>query len=288
MPTRLIRDGILTSFQVNRLSQGAELFYRRLMSVVDDYGRMEAHPAILLAKCYPLQSGRVTIQDVEKWLSECGELPSDDGGLRSSDGDPLPLVSQYEVKRKKYIQINNFCQRERSEKYPRPENPPSFDGELRQSAAYARASPPPSNTNTTPNGVLVETTVEAVVPLGNGNGMRWASDETFQPFVESYRATGRALVDSDFADAFYVWPKLDFTQKLAAIDGIRNFQGDAQFLKLPRKYLETQEWTRQKKAKEWKGSPLPTAAEVKASLLADDATEDAERIARRKAQGKPA
>ena len=38
MPSRVIRDGILESESVNALSWEAELFFRRLMSVVDDFG----------------------------------------------------------------------------------------------------------------------------------------------------------------------------------------------------------------------------------------------------------
>ncbi len=47
MPNRILREGILTSERVNLLSWEAEVFYRRLMSVVDDYGRFHAHPALL-------------------------------------------------------------------------------------------------------------------------------------------------------------------------------------------------------------------------------------------------
>ena len=43
MPSRIIRDGILTSERINALTERAELFYRRLMSVVDDYGRFPAN-----------------------------------------------------------------------------------------------------------------------------------------------------------------------------------------------------------------------------------------------------
>ena len=36
MPTRILRDGILTSERVNLLDWEAEVFYRRLLSVGDD------------------------------------------------------------------------------------------------------------------------------------------------------------------------------------------------------------------------------------------------------------
>ncbi len=71
MPTRLLREGILSSERVNRLSEGAEIFYRRLISVVDDYACYCASPTLLRASCYPLRIDRVTDADILGWLSEC-------------------------------------------------------------------------------------------------------------------------------------------------------------------------------------------------------------------------
>jgi len=71
MPTRIIRDGIITSENVNTLSDKAELFYRRLMSVADDYGRYYSHPSLLRAACYPLKLNSVSEKDVKQMLSEC-------------------------------------------------------------------------------------------------------------------------------------------------------------------------------------------------------------------------
>lgn len=70
MPGRYLRDGILTSAPVNSLSAHAELFYRRLMSVVDDFGRYYAAPTILRAACYPLQIDRVREADISRHLAE--------------------------------------------------------------------------------------------------------------------------------------------------------------------------------------------------------------------------
>lgn len=49
MPNRILREGILTSPNVARLGWAEEVFYRRLMSVVDDFGRYYARPALLSA-----------------------------------------------------------------------------------------------------------------------------------------------------------------------------------------------------------------------------------------------
>jgi hypothetical protein len=71
MPSRIIREGIITSERINALSERAELFYRRLMSVADDYGRYFAHPSILRANCFPLKLTTITEKQITSWLNEC-------------------------------------------------------------------------------------------------------------------------------------------------------------------------------------------------------------------------
>ena len=107
MPTRLIREGILDSENMNALSWGAELFYRRLMSVVDDYGRFSANPTILRSRCYPLQVDKVKDKQISAWLNECVKQG---------------LILHYVVDEKPLLQINKFDQRTRSgPKYPGPD-----------------------------------------------------------------------------------------------------------------------------------------------------------------------
>jgi len=112
MPNRILRESILTSRAVNQLSAEAEIFYRRLMSVVDDYGRFEADPDILIARLYPLQLSRTSADICGQMLAECGQV-------LTTDREPLVLV--YCVGNKTYLQINNFQQRTRSKsKFPDP------------------------------------------------------------------------------------------------------------------------------------------------------------------------
>lgn len=139
MPDRILREGIIGSFAINALSQGAEIFYRRLMSVVDDFGRFEAHPQILRARMYPLQLDRYTDVDVERWLAECCKI--------GAEGQAL--ITCYEVKFKKLLQINNFGQRERYAKYPGPgESAPVAAKSRQKPLEAARASNSHSNTHT--------------------------------------------------------------------------------------------------------------------------------------------
>lgn len=106
MPNRILRDGIIESEQVNALTPSAELFYRRLMSKADDFGRFHGHPALILAACYPLQLDRVNMGDIKAWLAECRAIG---------------LILEYEADGKRYIEIIKFGQRTRTEsKFPPP------------------------------------------------------------------------------------------------------------------------------------------------------------------------
>ncbi len=123
MPSRIIREGILTSERVNSLSERAELFYRRLMSVVDDYGRFSANLTLLRASCYPLKLDCVKEDSIKKHLAEA---------------EGAGLIDLYTVAGKAYLEIQDFGQRIQSKsKFPEPpeaaHEPPSNSGEERNS-----------------------------------------------------------------------------------------------------------------------------------------------------------
>lgn len=107
MPNRVLRDGILTSERIDQLNWAEEVFYRRLMSVVDDYGRYYAKPELLISACYPLRIRKVSDSDVAKFLTAC-----------VSAG----LVSTYQANDgKRYVQIVDFGQRiQAKSKFPDP------------------------------------------------------------------------------------------------------------------------------------------------------------------------
>lgn len=122
MPTRIIRDGILTSERINALSANAELFYRRLMSVADDHGRYSANPTLLRASCYPLKLDSVKEDSIKKHLAECR-----DAGL----------IVLYTVDNKQFLQMVDFGQRVNGKsKYPEPSE--SGPGESRGTPGVSR------------------------------------------------------------------------------------------------------------------------------------------------------
>lgn len=108
MPTRILREGINSSTRVNALSMGAELLFRRLMSVADDYGRFYGAAATIRGACWPINPHTIRDEEVANWMIECcrGERP---------------LISMYQHDGVDYLQIHDFKQQTRSpSKFPEP------------------------------------------------------------------------------------------------------------------------------------------------------------------------
>jgi hypothetical protein len=108
MPSRIVREGIISSARINALSLGAEVLYRRLMSVTDDYGRFFGSVMNLRVSCFPTNPERFREKEVAKWLNEL---------LRGDD----PLVKTYAVAGITYLEVQAFGQQIRGKsKFPAP------------------------------------------------------------------------------------------------------------------------------------------------------------------------
>lgn len=106
MPTRMLRDGILDSAPVNTLSFQAEVFYRRLMSVVDDFGRFDGRAAVLRGRLYSLKLDTVREADIARWIAEC---------------EKAGLIALYAVDDKPYLLFHRLgTPRAKESKYPPP------------------------------------------------------------------------------------------------------------------------------------------------------------------------
>lgn len=55
MPTRYLKPGICDSDPIDRCTPLAECLFYRLLVNVDDYGRLDARPAVVRSKCFPLK-----------------------------------------------------------------------------------------------------------------------------------------------------------------------------------------------------------------------------------------
>lgn len=118
MPNRIVRESILTSESVCSLGWPEEVFYRRLFSIVDDYGRHEAGLQLLRSRCYPLQTDHVRVADITRWMAACQKAG---------------LVALYEVAGKQYLQVEKFGQQQRSPSKCPP--PPALDSNCQQTLA---------------------------------------------------------------------------------------------------------------------------------------------------------
>lgn len=130
MPNRILRESILTSDAVNSLTPHAEVFYRRLMSVVDDYGRYDARPSIIRAACFPLQLATVREVTVSRWIAECVKAG---------------LVRLYDVDGKSYLVLLKLGEpRAKTSKYPDPPDPALTCAHMSAHAPALRLSSSPT------------------------------------------------------------------------------------------------------------------------------------------------
>jgi hypothetical protein len=82
------------------------VFYRRLMSKVDDHGLYDARPSILRTSLYPLRVDRVREADIARWIAAC---------------EKAGVIALYQHDGKPYLQMRDTRWQARSEpKYPLP------------------------------------------------------------------------------------------------------------------------------------------------------------------------
>jgi hypothetical protein len=238
MPSRIVREGFNDSRAINALSEECEVFYHRLMLIVDDYGRFEADPELIRARCFPRQLDRWPLTRVRQCLTTVGQVPVENNGL--------PLVLIYRSGDKEYLEISNFCQRTRGKsKYPEPT--------ARDTVSALRALPD-NDGQCPPNAyAYAESNAKSDQPSAVSLPGRWRADTVFVKFQVDYLAMGAAMIDDDFARAFeFAWKKLDYEQKLARVKSLEQHQeeysSDPRYIPKPLKFIQT-EWERPPKPK---------------------------------------
>jgi hypothetical protein len=106
MPNRYVREDAIESDRVNAMSWQGEVFFRRLINRVDDFGRFSASIPILRASLFPLQLARVSDKDVARLLIEA-----------EANG----LLATYDVNGKRFLALAKWEQgRAKGSKYPPP------------------------------------------------------------------------------------------------------------------------------------------------------------------------
>lgn len=184
MPNRILKESITTSATLARLSADEERFFLRLTVVVDDYGRMDARPCILRAKCFAAMLGRVTDVMVARWLQKLVTAG---------------LVYVYEIQGEPFLQLATWerhqITRAKRSKYPAPP-----DG-MRMHADASRCEQMHANVS--------------VFGIGNGNGIdigiarKGARAKPKTPWPEGWELTDElaAYATRQGLDAKYQWGK---------------------------------------------------------------------------------
>lgn len=118
MPQRFLRPGITNSDAWNAVSFGAQSFFVRLLTLVDDWGRFDGRIPILHGQCFALRP----------------ELkPQHTAGFRS-ELMRAGLIQVYDVDGKDFIQLTKWQERTRGDRSKYPE-PPAFIEPPQESAA---------------------------------------------------------------------------------------------------------------------------------------------------------
>jgi len=109
MPNRILKESIRFSETIEELTPEEEVFFYRLLTCCDDYGRFDGRPAIILAACFPLKLRSITEKHIMQWLDKLSTVG---------------LLWIYEVDGKRYLQVTTWDKhqqiRSRKAKYPLP------------------------------------------------------------------------------------------------------------------------------------------------------------------------
>lgn len=184
MPNRYIRAAAIESEMVNSLSWQGEVFYRRLLNRVDDFGRFTANLDLLRASIFPLQITKVSVSDTARLLKEC-----EDAGL----------VFGYEVNGKRCLVMNKWEKgRALHSEYPEP--PPDV---IKRMQTYVfkckHMSPTPTPTPITDSDPVSGTRGGLVFPESSQEAVKQCALEALPPeFVVSCydKAASRGGLDA--------------------------------------------------------------------------------------------
>lgn len=119
MPNRILKESICTSETIHRLTRDEEVFFYRLLTACDDYGRMDARPRILRARCFPLELESIKDKDIAQSLERLQEVR---------------LLELYDVEGRPYLHVTTWDKhqqiRAKRPKYPAPKDGATISGAI--------------------------------------------------------------------------------------------------------------------------------------------------------------
>lgn len=144
MPNRIIKESTCTSETIDQMTWFEECFFHRLWTACDDYGRMDARPAILKSRLFPLKE-RLSLKDIQNALQKMVDI----GCVRLYECDSKPYLylpswevhQQVRAKKSKYPSPDESCNHMISSDVKCPRNPiqSESESESEESAPARRA-----------------------------------------------------------------------------------------------------------------------------------------------------
>lgn len=182
MPNRILKESICTSETTDQLSDAEERFFTRLITQCDDYGRMDARPAILRARCFPLRLDSISDALILTWRTKLVEVG---------------LISLYTVDERQYLEMVTWAKhqtvRAQRSKWPIPI---AYDCEqMRADASTCSRNPIRESESLSESISISESCASAIAPNGaeieavkpeKKKRVKTESPEGFDEFWEAY------------------------------------------------------------------------------------------------------
>ena len=96
MPNRIIKESVRTSPSLAALSDAAERLWHRLVTCVDDFGRYDGDPEVILAGCFGRRPKGWNAGKIERCLQELSTEPNP---------KDRTLLYRYDIKGRWYVEI---------------------------------------------------------------------------------------------------------------------------------------------------------------------------------------
>jgi hypothetical protein len=213
MPNRILRDWT-DSETIDKLSEGGEILFVRLIMKADDHGCFYGNPKLLKGALFPLRG--YTEKQITKWRDELVNVG---------------IVWLYAVDGKTYLKIKDFNQRLRlmQSKFPQPKteelHAPSNDGQVTDNR------PPETKRNEVEDETETKATADETPPV-----TVWPSFDDFWNLYDK---------KTDLPKCLKKWKKIKQASRekiMAHLALYVRATPDRQYRKNPLTYLNNQSW----------------------------------------------
>lgn len=204
MANRVLRDWT-ASETIDQLSEGAEVFFTRLIMKADDYGSYYSNPKLIRSALFPLKDYKDAT--ISKWVNECIDAK---------------ILFAYTIEGREYLRIVNFGQRLRNMRntFPQPADDP---------LSIRRESPPETKRNETESETETKENATGEVTV-------WPSFEDFWNMYDKKQDRPKCLKK---------WEKIKQGAREKIMEHLELYvrsTPDIQYRKNPITYLNNESW----------------------------------------------